>query len=874
MKAQLIANMKTLKHRKLHQLGAALLEVIVAIGIVTLVMTTIVSLVTVSLKSASIAQSKSLGTKYSQEGLESLRQMRNVLGWDAFLGTLQADGTTIHYCLTSVPTNAAEFASLPNAACSGSQFVDQKNIFQRQADITIAVNGSRTSVAISVKTTWDDSGVQKQSLVTQQFEEYNTDDAPAPVVYSPLPYGYGIPGIGIWTYREPIPVTNSSGVPQSDYQVMVTLDTAALISTSKMKSACADLRISDSDGQTFLPFWIEPTTCNTATTKIWVKVPSIPTQGTTLYAMYGNALAIDDSSPPSDIFIRLIPNLVAAWNMDQTSWVGAAGEVKDTSGNNNNGVSNTATITAGKFGNAGLFNGTSNFLNFPNSASLSPATAVSTSSWIKTSAVNVNSVIIGKSTGCASSGYLVWLNENAVGPGKPGFWASGGGWVASPLALNDGAWHHIVTTFDGATANVYSDGVLRATGPRTSNLSTPNILQIGGASAAGGGCLNFFFNGSIDDVDIFNRGLSAAEVVDLYGAGQHQAYSTPNYPNVGLDRKYANVTTTGAGAEQSGTYLINTPIVDWSYRQPVTITNSSGAIRTQYQVAFVVNTASLISAGKMNSDCSDVRVIDSSGVTIPYWIQTGTNPCDTATTVIWAKAPTLPTGSTTLYLVYGNDQATSLSNPNTTFDFFDDFSTNGVPPGWVATGASNAVNGEVTIANGALYKSAAIVPTTLNELFEVRAKWAATPTTYSGFSLSNTNSIAGSNGNANKMAMVITNANASISLQAFAGDGSVAGYNIVSNAQMLIPTANTYYFVGMAYDGSTLKYFMNRGQSAAYPTAVQYAPLPILGYFLGNGSGTADGTDMTVDYMIGRKFANSIPNGTMGAEESGSWTGL
>src|SRR5258708_26281727 len=50
-------------------------------------------------------------------------------------------------------------------------------------------------------------------------------------------------------------------------------------SASKMQNGCADIRMADSDGSTMLPYWIEPGTCNTAATKIWMKVPSIPTSG-------------------------------------------------------------------------------------------------------------------------------------------------------------------------------------------------------------------------------------------------------------------------------------------------------------------------------------------------------------------------------------------------------------------------------------------------------------------------------------------------------------------------------------------------------------------------------------------------------------------
>ena len=51
-----------------------------------------------------------------------------------------------------------------------------------------------------------------------------------------------------------------------------------------------------------------------------------------------------------------------------------------------------------------------------------------------------------------------------------------------------------------------------------------------------------------------------------------------------------------------------------------------------------------------------------------YWIERWDNA---GTSVVWVKVPT--SGATALTMYYGNPAATSLSNGNTTFDFFDDF---------------------------------------------------------------------------------------------------------------------------------------------------------------------------------------------------------
>jgi len=76
-----------------------------------------------------------------------------------------------------------------------------------------------------------------------------------------------------WQYRKPITITERSGNALTNYQVLVSLDTASLISANKMRNDCGDIRFTDSDGTTLLNYWIE-SGCNSANTKIWVNVPS------------------------------------------------------------------------------------------------------------------------------------------------------------------------------------------------------------------------------------------------------------------------------------------------------------------------------------------------------------------------------------------------------------------------------------------------------------------------------------------------------------------------------------------------------------------------------------------------------------------------
>jgi hypothetical protein len=105
----------------------------------------------------------------------------------------------------------------------------------------------------------------------------------------------------------------------------------------------------------------------------------------------------------------------------------------------------------------------------------------------------------------------------------------------------------------------------------------------------------------------------------------------------------------------------------WQYRRAVTI--SSTLALTNYDVLVTVNTQTLIAAGTMNPDGSDIMFVDNSNNVLNYWIESGT--INTTSTRIWVNVTSIPSGGTTIWMYYGNPSATAQSNGNATFQFFD-----------------------------------------------------------------------------------------------------------------------------------------------------------------------------------------------------------
>lgn len=113
----------------------------------------------------------------------------------------------------------------------------------------------------------------------------------------------------------------------------------------------------------------------------------------------------------------------------------------------------------------------------------------------------------------------------------------------------------------------------------------------------------------------------------------------------------------------------------WLYRMPIQVTNPNATALSAHEVLITVNTAALISAGKMQSQGQDIRFTGTGCCdSLPYFIESGIN---TASTSIWVKVPSVPAnGSATVYMIYGNAVAAAGSNGSATFSLFEGFDGN------------------------------------------------------------------------------------------------------------------------------------------------------------------------------------------------------
>jgi concanavalin A-like lectin/glucanase superfamily protein len=237
---------------------------------------------------------------------------------------------------------------------------------------------------------------------------------------------------------------------------------------------------------------------------IWVPILTIPVQAIITFDENGKILQA--TVPPI--------NLAAHWQ--------AEGTAADASGVNSGVLSSTETVgfVPGKIGQ-GFHFANQGFVEVPSSPSLEPA-KLTASAWVRgTSPGLFGHILVKGASACDGGSYALYTGASG---GLQFYVSNGTTFGSSPdagAALWDGNWHFVAGTFDGAIVRLYVDGIQVGTGtpaPIVINYNLPNNdkFYIG---AYRGSC-ELRFNGDVDEVQIFGRALSAAEVQGLYDASK------------------------------------------------------------------------------------------------------------------------------------------------------------------------------------------------------------------------------------------------------------------------------------------------------------------------------------------------------------------
>ena len=131
---------------------------------------------------------------------------------------------------------------------------------------------------------------------------------------------------------------------------------------------------------------------------------------------------------------------------------------------------------------------------------------------------------------------------------------------------------------------------------------------------------------------------------------------------------------------------------EFSQRKLVTIDNNGNAnVLTDYQVKINVDYET-----EMQLDFYDLRFTDTSDNILDYWIE---DYIPGTSAKVWVNIPSIPgSGTTTIYMYYGNAGVGSESDGYATFDFFDDFKDGVIGSPWIEV----ENKGTITETNGYL----------------------------------------------------------------------------------------------------------------------------------------------------------------------------
>jgi hypothetical protein len=204
------------------------------------------------------------------------------------------------------------------------------------------------------------------------------------------------------------------------------------------------------------------------------------------------------------------------------SYPGAGISWTDLSGRNNNGtLVNGPTFSSANKGSI-IFDGTNDYVNCGKASSISQFSSFSVNCWVKPlsfpSAFNTGRVILRSE----ESFRIYWYESSGFSnPNRLYFYMNGvdsgletcTSYLTSNFSTN--TWYNISATYTGSSTNLYINSVLVDTKTgKSGNVSSTVDLYLGASVAYG----EYYFQGNIAQVSIYNRALSSSEVRENYNA--------------------------------------------------------------------------------------------------------------------------------------------------------------------------------------------------------------------------------------------------------------------------------------------------------------------------------------------------------------------
>jgi hypothetical protein len=208
--------------------------------------------------------------------------------------------------------------------------------------------------------------------------------------------------------------------------------------------------------------------------------------------------------------------ILGIWLLDEAS----GDTTEDASGNGHEGtLMGPPAWVAGWSGSALEFSGSSTHVTCGNDPALN-VDVFSVSFWCNIPATQAwnHMVSRGSHQGGGNPGAVNWGVMMVSGEETILFEVfNDTGWLGIRAGSSAGEWHHVVATYDGATAELFHDGQSAGTGSGGVLLDESRAFVIGARSDAG--AAGGFFNGSLDEVGYFNAILSPEDIAAIMTDG-------------------------------------------------------------------------------------------------------------------------------------------------------------------------------------------------------------------------------------------------------------------------------------------------------------------------------------------------------------------
>jgi glucose/arabinose dehydrogenase/PKD repeat protein len=194
--------------------------------------------------------------------------------------------------------------------------------------------------------------------------------------------------------------------------------------------------------------------------------------------------------------------LVGAWGFDEPS----GSTTSDASGSGNGGTISGAARTTGRNGGGLSFDGVNDWVTVADAPSLDLTTGMTLEAWVRPSNVSYWRTVVLKE----QPGQLAYALYASTDNGRPSghVYTTRDVALQTPSAVPTNTWSHLAMTWDGLTIRMYVNGTQVASSALTGTAVTSSSpLRMGG-----NGVWDEWFSGTIDDVRVYNRALTAAQI--------------------------------------------------------------------------------------------------------------------------------------------------------------------------------------------------------------------------------------------------------------------------------------------------------------------------------------------------------------------------